>query len=413
VKFKQETEFQKTETEIGKIPREWRIVRLIEIAEVRGGKKLPENVESVVFIPMEAVPDNSLYVNYVIRNAGEVKSYVYCEPGDLLVAKITPSFENGKQGIVPYDLPGKFALATTEVYPIKCNNIDKLFLFYLLKYPPIRSKLASLMRGTTGRRRVSREALENTLLPYPPIHEQRRIAEILSTVDRVIEGVDAGVVRLEGLKKALMRELLTGRIRVREENGKPIFYRETEYQDTEIGKIPKEWKIVKLKEILTLRNGKRPTLSEEGWVPVYGANGIMGYTADFLIDNDYTIVIGRVGASGEVHLAQGKIWVSDNALYSEKFNSSKVFMPFLYYLLKDKKLSRFAHKTTHPIITQSFLNNLPIQLPSLAEQQIIADILLTIDGAIELYYKEKDVLGRLKKGLMDVLLTGKVRMRED
>jgi type I restriction enzyme S subunit len=411
VRFKQETDFQ--DTEIGKIPREWRVVRLIEVAEVRGSKKFPENVESVVFIPMEAIPDNSLYVNYVIRNAGEVKSYVYCEPGDLLVAKITPSFENGKQGIVPYELPGKFALATTEVYPIKCNNIDTLFLFYLLKYPPIRSKLASLMRGTTGRRRVPREALENTLLPYPPIHEQKRIAEILSTVDRVIEVVDAGVARLEGLKKALMRELLTGRIRVREENGKLVFNKETEYQDTEIGKIPKGWKIVKLKEILILRNGKRPTLSEEGWIPVYGANGIMGYTTDFLIDNDYTIVIGRVGASGEVHLAQGKIWVSDNTLYSEKYDSSKVFMPFLYYLLKDKKLSRFAHKTTHPIITQSFLNDLPIQLPPLAEQRIIADILLTIDGAIELYHKEKDMLGRLKKGLMYVLLTGRVRVMED
>jgi type I restriction enzyme S subunit len=213
--FYRETEFQ--DTEIGKIPKEWRIVRLIEVAEVRGSKKLPKNVESVVFIPMEAVPDNSLYVNYVIRNADEVKSYVYCEPGDLLVAKITPSFENGKQGIVPYDLPGKFALATTEVYPIKCNNIDKLFLFYLLKYPPIRSKLASLMRGTTGRRRVSREALENTLLPYPPIHEQRRIAEILFTVDRAIELYREERVRLDRLKRGLMDLLLTGKIRVVED----------------------------------------------------------------------------------------------------------------------------------------------------------------------------------------------------
>jgi type I restriction enzyme S subunit len=215
VKFKRETEFQ--ETEIGKIPREWRIVRLIEVAEIRGSKKLPENVKSVVFIPMEAVPDNSLYVNYVVRNADEVKSYVYCEPGDLLVAKITPSFENGKQGIVPYDLPGKFALATTEVYPIKCNNIDKLFLFYILKYPPIRGKLASLMRGTTGRRRLPREALENTLLPYPPIHEQRRIAEILSTVDRAIELYREERIRLDRLKRGLMDLLLTGKIRVVED----------------------------------------------------------------------------------------------------------------------------------------------------------------------------------------------------
>jgi type I restriction enzyme S subunit len=213
--FHREIEFQ--ETEIGKIPKEWRVVKLKQVAEIRGTKKAPVSVESVVFIPMEAVPDNRLYVSYEIRDSSEVKSYVYCEPGDILLAKITPSFENGKQGIVPDNIPGKFALATTEVYPIKCNNIDKLFLFYLLKYPPIRSKLASLMRGTTGRRRVPREALENTSLPHPPIYEQKVIAEILSTVDRAIELYREERVRLDRLKRGLMDLLLTGKIRVVED----------------------------------------------------------------------------------------------------------------------------------------------------------------------------------------------------
>jgi len=292
----------------------------------------------------------------------------------------------------------------------KDANIDVNFFYYFLQ--KLKSLFENLAGGSTYRE-ISMSTFSNAIVPLPSLPEQKRIADIFSTIDRAIKNVNNAIVRLENLKKALMNELLTGRIRVKEEDGKLIFHRETEFQETEIGGIPKEWKIVKLKEILTLRNGKRPTLSEDGWVPVYGANGIMGCTTDFLIDNDYTIVIGRVGASGEVHLAQGKIWVSDNALYSEKVNSSKVFMPFLYYLLKDKKLSRFAHKTTHPIITQSFLNNLPIQLPSLAEQQIIADILLIVDRTIELYYKEKDILEILKRGLMDMLLTGKVRVRED
>ena len=211
--FYRETAFQ--ETEIGKIPREWKVVRFKEVAEIRKGKRIPERVKSVAFIPMEAIPDNSLYVKYKLRNVNEVKSYVYCEPGDILLAKITPSFENGKQGIVPEELQGKIVLATTEVYPISCKNIDKYFLFYLLKYPPIRNKLTSLMRGTTGRKRVPREALEELLLPYPPITEQQKIAEILSTIDKAIELYYEKKMRFKRLKRGLMDLLLTGKVRVR------------------------------------------------------------------------------------------------------------------------------------------------------------------------------------------------------
>jgi type I restriction enzyme S subunit len=403
VRFKQETEFQ--DTEIGKIPKEWRIVKLNRIAQIIMGQSPPSETYNKDGIGMPFLQGKMefgrIYPSPVMYTSNPIK---IAESNDVLISVRAPV---GDVNIAPYRICIGRGLAAIRFDP---NQANYMFFFYY--FQSFKERLETLGKGSTFKA-ITKKDLEELSVVNPPLKEQKSIGEILSTVDRVIEVVDAGVMRLEGLKKALMRELLTGRIRVREENGKPIFYRETEFQYTEIGKIPKGWKIVKLKEILILRNGKRPTLSEEGWIPVYGANGIMGYTTDFLIDNDYTIVIGRVGASGEVHLAQGKIWVSDNTLYSEKYDSSKVFMPFLYYLLKDKKLSRFAHKTTHPIITQSFLNDLPIQLPPLAEQRIIADILLTIDGAIELYHKEKDMLGRLKKGLMYVLLTGRVRVMED
>jgi restriction endonuclease S subunit len=184
-----------------------------------------------------------------------------------------------------------------------------------------------------------------------------------------------------------------------------------EFKDTEIGRIPKHWKVVKLKRIFNFKNGQRPKLLEAGKIPVYGANGIMGYTDEFLVDNDFTIVVGRVGASGEVHLGQGKIWISDNAIYSESYERSMVYPPFVYYLLKFKGLSRFASKTTHPIITQTFLGNFQIQLPSTLEQQKIAEILSTIDKKLEVEKDEKTKLERIKQGLMDLLLTGKIRVR--
>ncbi len=169
--------------------------------------------------------------------------------------------------------------------------------------------------------------------------------------------------------------------------------------------IPKEWEIVKLSQIVKLKNGKRPKNILDRGYPIYGANGPMGYTDEWLIDNDYIIIIGRVGASGEVHLASGKIWISDNAIYTEDYNRSLVYMPYLHYLLKFLDLKRFATKTTHPIITQRFLQNLEVPLPPLDEQHRIARILSTVDEAIA---KTDAIISRveeLRRTLLDYLMT--------
>jgi type I restriction enzyme S subunit len=178
-----------------------------------------------------------------------------------------------------------------------------------------------------------------------------------------------------------------------------------DFKQTEVGRIPKEWEVVRLGKVLSLKNGERPLTSENGISPIYGANGIIGYTSNFLMDNDFTVIIGRVGASGEVHLGMRKIWISDNAIYSENYDKNRVYIPFVYYLLKFKKLSQFASKSTHPIITQSFLNLFLIPLPPLPEQKKIAEILSTVDEAIGGVDKVLAKTGRVKKGLMQELLT--------
>jgi len=190
------------------------------------------------------------------------------------------------------------------------------------------------------------------------------------------------------------------------------FYKETNFQETPIGKIPEEWEFVKLKNVLSFKNGERPKISETGSVPVYGANGIMGYTTRPLTENDFTLIIGRVGASGKVHLGKGKIWVSDNAIYSETYDRTRTFLPFLSYLLEFKKLEQFAVKTTHPIITQTFLNNYVIPLPKLEEQQRIVEVLSCVDFAIEKVDEAIARAERLKKGLMQQLLTKGIGHKE-
>ncbi len=194
------------------------------------------------------------------------------------------------------------------------------------------------------------------------------------------------------------------------------FYRETEFKEVELNgrfiEIPKDWDVVRLGDILTLKNGERPQLVEDGKYPVYGANGIMGYSNKYLVSNDFTVIIGRVGASGEVHLGKGKIWISDNAIYSESYDEHRVYLPFVYYLLKFKQLNKFATRTTHPIITQNFLKSFLISLPPLEEQKKIAHVLRTIDNAIEIVEKAIEKLERIKKAMMEQLLTKGIGHKE-
>jgi type I restriction enzyme S subunit len=204
------------ESEVGRVPEGWGVVRLGDesITEIRGNKTV-NKFERVAFVPMEFVSDSDIFVKYETRPMKDVKSFTYSERGDLLLAKITPSLENGKQGIIPDSIPNGFALATTEVFPISCKGIDRFFLFYVLKFPKFRNKIISSMIGTTGRQRASKESVEKLQIPLPPLPEQHCIAGILSTVDRKLELERRRKEKLERVKKGLMNELLTGRKRIK------------------------------------------------------------------------------------------------------------------------------------------------------------------------------------------------------
>uniref|UniRef100_UPI00262C86F8 restriction endonuclease subunit S n=1 Tax=Clostridium sp. TaxID=1506 RepID=UPI00262C86F8 len=199
-------------------------------------------------------------------------------------------------------------------------------------------------------------------------------------------------------KKGLMQQLLT----------KGIGH--TKFKRTEIGEIPEEWKVKTLGEIFRLASGK--FLSQKnivnGIYPVYGGNGITGYHDKFLME-DSKIVIGRVGAKcGCVCISNPNSWITDNALYvSEKiepFNDN-----YMYYLLDNVNLNSYANKNAQPVISGEKIYALIIGFPNIEEQEKIASILYAIDNKIESHRNRKDKLEELKRGLMQELLTGRIR----
>ena len=117
---------------------------------------------------MESIPaDGTSDCGFLLKSGGSISSGTYCEPGDVLLAKITPSLENGKQGVVPTELSYALAMATTEVFPLKSKPdlLDRGFLFFYLLYGPVRRDLASKMEGSTGRQRLPKHVLSRLSKP--------------------------------------------------------------------------------------------------------------------------------------------------------------------------------------------------------------------------------------------------------
>ena len=202
------------QTEIGEIPESWKVVHFGKVATFT---KKPKDLRysdysEIPFVPMDLIPIAKLFSEeFILKTNNQLKSGTYFEPGDVLLPKITPSFENGKQCIIQ-ELPTSFGVATTEVIPFHevVGVSDKSYLFYYLLLPDVRTSLAGKMQGTTGRQRLNKDALLNLKIPLPPLPEQRAIADAFQAIDKKIAALEQEVKHLDELFHAMLDELMTG-----------------------------------------------------------------------------------------------------------------------------------------------------------------------------------------------------------
>ena len=217
------------------------------------------------------------------------------------------------------------------------------------------------------------------------------------------------------------------------------FYRETEFKDSENGKIPKEWEVVKLKDVLLLlRNGITLRQIKEGkGYPVTRIETIseekidpskLGYVPG-LSDKDieeYKLIKGEILFShinSLEHVGKTAIYegVPEFILHGMNLlllrpDKNKIDPKFLLHLLRLLRVKKIFWAMSKKAVNQASINqtelgNFRIFLPSLQEQQKIAEILSTVDKKLEIERKEKARLKKIKQGLMDLLLTGKVRVK--
>ena len=415
VEFYKETEFK--DTEIGRIPKDWEDISAADIADYINGYPFSPTDWKMYGIPIIRIQNlNDPNAEFNFFN-GEIDDIYKIKNGDLLFS--------WSASIGIYIWKRGDAVLNQHIFKvIPKTNINKLFLYYDLLLAI--EQLKGRVHGSTMKH-FQKNELKTTFIPIPSIKEQQKIAEILSTVDGAIQKTDDIIAKTESLKKGLMQELLT----------KGIGHKE--FKDTEIGKIPKEWEVIKLRDILLLlRNGltlrqrkegndypvtRIETISEEkidpsklGYVIGLSEKDIEEYR---LIEGDILFShinsLEHIGKTAIYEGVPGFLLHGMNLLLLRP-DKNKVHPKFLLYLLRlfrTRKIFLIMAKkaVNQASINQTELGNLKIFLPSLEEQQKIASILSTIDEKLEILRREKTKLERIKQWFMEELLTGRIRVR--
>ncbi|NJE46045.1 restriction endonuclease subunit S [Thermococcus sp. GR7] len=403
------------ETPIGKIPKDWDYVSIRDIIQYVKGKKpeITSNESQDGWLPYLSTEYLRTGIpSYFVRPTGKE---VFVEPGDILIL-----WDGSNAGEV-FLSKGEGILSSTMVkLKIKEDLYDKLFVFYLLKHK-VEPILKSQTKGT-GIPHVDKKILNLLQIPLPPLPEQKKIAEILSTIDKAIEKTDALIHHYQQLKNALMQKLFTEGIG------------HIKFKPSPLGQIPAEWDVVKIGDIIEFAQyGLSIKMYDEGQYPIVKMDSIINgkvmpvnlkyvdldeetfnkfklEKGDVLVNrtNSYELV-GKTG----IFMLEGD-YVFASYLIRLRPKKDIVDSAFLtyYLILSQDRLRQIATRgVSQANINATNLKKFLVPLPPLEEQKKIAQILMTIDNKIEAEMKTKEELEKLKQGMMDKLLTGKVRVK--
>ncbi|MDK2090321.1 restriction endonuclease subunit S [Aliarcobacter butzleri] len=299
------------------------------------------------------------------------------------------------------------------------NSLDKEFM-----YQSLQSELNKIHRKTaaTTVKHLSTKDIKKIKIFFPLLEEQKKIADILSTVDKKIAFVEENINATEELKKGLMQKLLTEGIG------------HTEFKDSEIGRIPKSWEVKSIGSLTSLTAGGTPSTQikdywnpkEVPWLSSGEVNKKIIYFTDNMISKQglnnsaakfipkYSVLIALAG-QGKTRgtVAISEIELTTNQSVASILPSEKLDMYFIYYNL-DSRYEEIRSMSTgvggRGGLNLAILKSIKIALPPQKEQKQISEILSTVDKKLENLKEKKLFFQELKKGLMQKLLTGEVRV---
>ena len=273
------------------------------------------------------------------------------------------------------------------------------YLIKILQSENARNFFKKVAKQAVAQCSINQQDVKSLSIPLPPLAEQKKIAEILSTWDKAIETVEKLVANSQQQKKALMQQLLTGQKRLLDDNGV---------------RFSESWEEPTLGEIANVYQPKtisQEMLNESGY-PVYGANGVIGFYSDFNHETEQIAVTCRGSTCGVVNWTKPKSWITGNAMVINVDDNPLINKKYLYYVLSGSNLNYLISGSGQPQITGSIKNH-RILAPNKIEQEKIAQVLTLADREIDLYQQQLDKLKLEKKALMQQLLTGQKRVKID
>ncbi|EIG26854.1 restriction endonuclease subunit S [Haemophilus paraphrohaemolyticus] len=205
---------------IGQVPEHWEVKKLKYLAKLSPSKSeiTCNHEESCSFIPMEKLKLNTLVLDEIKQIKNVYSAYTYFRDEDLLIAKVTPCFEN-KNFAIAKNLVNSIGFGSSEIYVLRTyNNLLNKFLFYRLQEQNFMEIAISKMSGTGGLKRVPSEFINNFQLALPPFCEQQKIADYLdkqtAKIDQAIALKTAHIEKLKEYKSVLINDVVTGKVRV-------------------------------------------------------------------------------------------------------------------------------------------------------------------------------------------------------
>ena len=360
------------QTEVGVIPEDWAVDSIVNLAAITTGDK---NTQDRV--------DDGNYPFFVRSSTVEhINSFTF--DGE---AVLTAGDGVGTGKIFHY-INGKFDFHQ-RVYKISHfgDRLDGYF-FYLYFSNNFYSRIMQ-MTAKSSVDSVRREMIANMRMPVPPPEEQRTIAATLSDVDALLAKLDEFIAKKRDLKQAAMQQLLTGQTRLPGFSG--------------------EWEVKRLGDVLKVRHGRsqHEIAVASGSYPILATGGEIGRTNSFLYDKP-SVLIGRKGTIDKPQYQDSPFWTVDTLFYTELFDSVHPKFIYFKFLLIDWR--SYNEASGVPSLNASTIESIEIVVPDLDEQTAIATILSDMDTELAALEARRDKTRALKQGMMQELLTGRIRL---
>lgn len=412
------------------IPKSWTessIGEVIVHAKQRDPRKKPH--EMFLYVDVSSVSNESFKITNAVPTLGSEapsRARKAIAVDDILFATVRPTLK--RIALVPPDLDG--AIASTGYCVLRCDRTraDPGFLYYFLITDHFNARMAGVERGASYPA-VRDSDVTTSWLPFPPLPEQKKIARILSTVQRAIEAQERIIQTTTELKRALMHKLFTEGLRNEPQ------------KQTEIGPVPESWEVVPLSECAVVQTGiakgRKVNAKEAVEVPYLRVANVQdGYLE---LSEMKTITIRKneqqrfALQDGDVVLTEGGdfdklgrgfIWhgqiancVHQNHVFAVRPDRTRISSEFFAYQSQSPYGKSYflsvAHKTTNlACINTTKLKAFPVLLPPQDQQKDIVEACSSIDGKIRNATNKKAQLDDLFRTLLHELMTAKTRVHE-